>query len=96
MGFATADIFEVENVEIKEVGTDLVASVKMINNTSEEFTTMLVIAQYNGNKFETCSVEPVSVSKNAGVIEDSLTVAKDADTTSFKVFLWDTNLKPLW
>lgn len=96
MGFATAGTFEVENVEIKEDGNNLVASVKMINNTSEEFATKLIIAQYNGDELKMCSVKPVFVGKNAGVIEDSLTAAKDEATTSYKVFLWDANMKPLW
>ena len=65
-----------------------------INN--DAFATKLIIAQYNGDILVSCLSKDVPVGANAGVIEDSFTVAKSENTTNVKVFLWNSDMKPLW
>ena len=96
LGFSVAETFNVENVELLTEGTDLVANVQVLDNTSEPSVLTLIIAQYAGETLVTCSVKDVELGKGIVNVEESLSVPKDDDATSYRVFLWDADMKPLW
>ena len=71
-------------------GNTLSATALVRNFSETEKKASIIIAQYNGERLETMSVEEKTVpAKTYGLVEYKLeNVAIDADATKMKAFIW--------